>query len=177
MTGKREGPPLGSRKVPGVKAWTTEDGMIYGADFKPLSNRSKRREKSHYTTATMDEPKGKKKRRTMSIAQMMAQTWLPPQPPNTKLVHLDGDTMNNAASNLAWKPIDTDKQMRERYYAKALLEMKDPNDRRHGTKAGYTIGCRCQRCLNATRVQKAATATRKMLRALGIDPNETTHRS
>ena len=141
------------------------DGTPYGATGEPQTYRAHRRHSAHYTTVTMDEPQGGKKRRTMSIARMMAQTWMPPQPPGTKLVHLDGDLSNNAASNLAWAPIDTEKRIRERQYAKALAEMvADPGDRRHGTKYGYTAGCRCPACTRAARVAKCMTRTRKAIK-------------
>lgn len=32
---------------------------------------------------------------------------------------------------------------------RAAKEMLDPNDRRHGTPSGYTIGCRCESCKQA----------------------------
>lgn len=165
MTGTKAAPPPSARKVPGLKCWMTEDGTPYGATGEPQSNRVHRRHGSHYTTVTMDEPQGGKKRRTMSIAQMMAQTWMPPKPPGTRLAHLDGDLSNNAASNLAWVQVYTSKQIKERQYAKALAQMRaDPCDRRHGTKFGYTAGCRCPACTRAVRVAKVMTETRKAIR-------------
>ena len=154
--------PPSARKVPGMKAWMTEDGTPYGATGEVLSNRAHRRHKAMYVTATKDGGSG---RATRSIARMMAETWMPPQPPDTKLAHLDGDSLNSSASNLAWVPVLTDAQIRERQYAKALAEMEaDPSDPRHGTKAGYTYGCRCGPCTRAARVAKLLTATRKTMR-------------
>lgn len=50
---------------------------------------------------------------------------------------------------------DTRKKNRERTYRnwdKTLAEMDaDPNHRYHGMRMGYTVGCRCDRCIEAQR--------------------------
>lgn len=48
------------------------------------------------------------------------------------------------------------KQYRMRRDRKALEQMQDPSDRRHGTRTGYTYGCRCDRCRQAVHDEWAA---------------------
>ena len=49
-----------------------------------------------------------------------------------------------------------DKVYRIRRDRKAMSEMQDPNDPRHGTRTGYTYGCRCDRCKQTVREEWAA---------------------
>lgn len=48
------------------------------------------------------------------------------------------------------------KQYRMRRDRKALEQMQDPSDRRHGTRTGYVYGCRCDRCKQAVHDEWAA---------------------
>lgn len=166
MTGRREGPPPGSRKVPGLKLWMTEQGEPYGpkgplavTTLKEHAHMSVTRDSGSHTSTT--------------VAKAMAETWLQPKPPESRIVHLDGDKTNNAAANLAWKAFDTQADMRRRWERKTLKEMEDPGHPKHGTVTGYKAGCRCERCTRASRIANAAYDVNKTLKQMGIDPRAT----
>ena len=101
----------------------------------------------------------------VSVAQMMALAWLPPKPSRSKLAHLDGDQMNNSASNLSWVPNLTAAEKHRAWKERNLPKMAaNPNDPRHGTRTGYAIGCRCRECRNAARLYTRELETRKTIR-------------
>lgn len=159
LTGRLVDPPPGARKVPGHKLWLTRDGTPYG----PYGMKSPGDGRSP-TVNTVDD---RGRERKMSLAQVMAMTWLPPKPPGSKLAHLDGNPANNRASNLAWVPKLTNREKREAWKGRALPKMlADRSDPRHGTRTGYAIGCRCTECRNAARVYEMTLATRKTIREL-----------
>ena len=89
-------PPPGSRKVPRFKLWLTADGTPYGPYGRKSARTSNKASKALTISATDEAGR----EFNVSLAQMMALAWLPPRPPNAKLVHLDGDLANNAAANL-----------------------------------------------------------------------------
>ena len=168
--------PKGARKVPGLKVWMAEDGTPYGVTGA-LTPSCRGKAKTPVLTALTDE--GRKRTSSTTVARMVAATWLPPQPPNTKLVHVNGDKMDNRACNLEWRRTMTGEE-RRRKYATSLLErlLADPDERRHGTKTAYDVGCRCQRCSNASRTRKKYNETRKLISELeGICGKRTSNRS
>lgn len=167
LTGRLVEPPQGSRKVPKFKLWMTEDGTPYG----PYGKKATRSESvSGVMTMTVTDEAGRGFH--VSVAQMMALAWLPPKLPNSKLVHLDGDQANNAASNLAWVPNLTNSEKRRRWQQKTMSKMEgDPNHPMHGTRTGYQVGCRCQRCRAARKVDDRKRKVRGLIRELGLNPH------
>lgn len=45
------------------------------------------------------------------------------------------------------------KEIAARHAAKALAELMDPTDPRHGKEGTYVIGCRCAECREAHRIR------------------------
>ena len=46
-----------------------------------------------------------RKQRMIPVANLVAEIFLdPPKPPNTSILHMDGDRSNNSVENLVWKP-------------------------------------------------------------------------
>lgn len=50
----------------------------------------------------------------------------------------------------------------------------NPNDRRHGTTTGYVYGCRCERCVEASRAAWRRSGERRRLRRLAEKPKRKT---
>lgn len=91
---------------------------------------------------------------------MMQETWMPPRPEGAHAVHLDGDTTNNAAPNLAWAHRKPRRAYVEAWAERKLSEMADPGHPDHGTRTGYDAGCRCERCRRRMRLEHRAYQTR-----------------
>ena len=52
------------------------------------------------------------------------------------------------------KAFEITAERKYRVRLKAFLELQtDPDDKRHGTMWGYQVGCRCDRCREARRLQ------------------------
>lgn len=162
LTGRLVEPPPGARKVPGFKLWMTEDGIPYG----PYGKKATRaRAGSRAATAFAIDEAGRGFH--VSVAQMTARAWLPPKPPASHLVHLNGDVSDNRASNLAWVPNLTNGEKCRRWQERALAKMEaDPGHPMHGTYTGYQAGCRCPRCANARRAQARIHETKKTIREM-----------
>ena len=147
--------------MPNFQLWIEEDGTAHGPYGKKRMRCSSKTSKALTMWATDDAGQGF----TVSVAQMVARAWLPPRPPNAKLVHLDGDLQNNAASNLAWVAKVSCAEKHRRYCARSLPKLQaDPDDPRHGTRTGYAIGCRCRACRNAAMVHRRILITEKTIR-------------
>lgn len=52
-----------------------------------------------------------------------------------------------------------------RCIAKALIELADPVDPRHGKEGTYIMGCRCDRCREAHRIRTREYRARKKVAA------------
>lgn len=156
---KRTPPPDGARKVPGLKVWATEDGRVYG----PYWELKTREGANGSMCASATDDGGAQTQR--SVAQMVAGAFLPPKPPQSHLVHLNGDLSDNRAANLAWEANATWAE-KQRRWARGELEriLGDSNHPHHGTMTGYQAGCRCQKCRNAKRLQKRRLATAQTIR-------------
>ena len=156
-TGRLVEPPPSARKVPSFKLWAEPDGTLHGP-YGPKKVRAAGAPTVNAVDATGREFH-------VSVAQMVARAWLPPRPPGSKLVHLDGDPLNNAASNLAWEPNLTSSERSGRSRAKVRSELAgSPMDPRHGTRSGYQAGCRCARCRAWKRLYACKLETRKAIR-------------
>lgn len=89
-----------------------------------------------------------------------------PTPPTDATEPSPATNTDAAASSAEWLTTsDTpsararyllNKHYRQRRDRKALEEMADPSDRRHGTRTGYVYGCRCDRCRKAVHDEWAA---------------------
>ena len=159
LTGRLVEPPPGARKVPSFKLWVTEDGTAYG----PYGKRAV----SDAPSPTLSAVDDTGREFSVSLAQMVARAWLPPKPPRSKLVHLDGNRRNNAASNLAWKENKTNAQRCADWKRNALSQLqRDPADPRHGTRTGWRAGCKCTRCRNAGAAYRRILETRKTIREM-----------
>lgn len=152
---KRTTPPAGARKVPGLKAWVTEEGMVYG----PYGLKQSRIEKGSPTVRVMREDGGKS---NTTVARLVATVWVEPYK-GISLAHLDGDPENNSASNLVWRVTRADTQ--KAWNARVLEAMQaDAGHRTHGTPTGYNVGCRCDMCRAAEKVEHMKRVTRKTIR-------------
>lgn len=160
LTGRLVEPPPGARKVQNFKLWMEEDGTPHGP-YGPKATMTCGSSASPTMSAT-DEV-GREFH--VSVAQMVARAWLPPKPPKSKLVHLNGDPADNRASNLAWVPNKTNAQRCRSWKEKALAELKaDPSHPRHGTMTGWRAGCKCQRCTAMGMAYRRILETRKTMR-------------
>lgn len=95
---------------------------------------------------------------------MMQETWMEPRPEGWHMVHLDGNTLNNAAANLAWAPRGTRRDYVERWKANKMRELADRHSPLHGTRLAYDAGCRCQACRMAAKTAHRLYETRKTIR-------------
>jgi hypothetical protein len=151
---KRIAPPADARKVPGLKAWVTEEGRVNGPYWELKQEAGTNRS----MCVTVADDHGRQRKR--SVAQMVASVYLPPKPPDSHLVHLNGDLSDNRAANLAWAANLTWAEKQRRWARNELERIRDdPDHPHHGTMTGYQAGCRCQRCRNAKRLQKRRVAT------------------
>ena len=153
-------PPEGARKVPNFRLWAERDGTMHGP-YGPKKLRTNANSAAINVSAVDDAGR----EFNVSVAQMVARAWLPPRPPNSKLVHLDGDQSNNSAANLAWAPKQTNGEKCQRWKARYLPSLQaDPHDPRHGTRTGYAIGCRCKECRNAAMIYARTLETKKTIK-------------
>ena len=164
MTARREDRPASARKVPGFLVWMSEDGQPWSR-YGRLSVWTRGR------AAYVNAPREGGGRRLCSVAGLMQATWMPPKPAGAHRVHLDGDSMNNSASNLGWAQRQAARAYKEKCAAKHLAAMRADKDHpKHGTRTGYLYGCRCKRCRAASRLSYRMMETRNLLRAMGVDP-------
>ena len=158
MTGKRVGPPPSARKVPGLKVWMTEDGRAFG----PYWELKAKFQKGNAVCVGCRTEDGRDVGR--GVAKLMAQTWMPPKPPDSKLVHLDGDWSNNAAANLAWAPKKTNNERVRGWKSRTRAAMEaDPNHPFHGKMSGWRAGCPCDACRNVGMLYRRRLDTRKTI--------------
>lgn len=79
--------------------WVTEDGRVRGPSGKWL----KPAVGSHgYLTFNMSLPGQSRTKRSRSVHVVVCETYHGPRPPGMVARHLDGNPLNNQASNLAW---------------------------------------------------------------------------
>lgn len=155
--------------MPRFKLWMTEDGIPHG----PYGKKATRACNGSVVLSATDEANIE---HHVSLAQMMALAWLPPRPPNSKLVHLDGDMANNSASNLSWAPKKTHAQRHADWKRKLAAQLaRDPNHPRHGTMTGWRAGCKCTECANAGKAYWRRLETMKTIREVERICGRTTH--
>lgn len=107
------------------------------------------------------------------LAWFVARAWVDgydPDPAKKMLpAHRNGDFLDCRPENLEWVDVAGKPrfEVEKRHRAKMRRQLaEDPQDRRHGTRAGYRYGCRCPRCSVMGKVINRENQLKKMLREL-----------